>query len=232
MRVEIRSAGLFAILICAGVLSGAVFVMGLLAGYDIGHQAQLASQQVATTYPVQAPPAPATSASPAAVAAASLAPTAAPQRVVEQKVSGARTPQRIANEVPPPVTEPAADEDESDVAPPPPKEPPPPPPARMAAAEPPPAPAVHHRPYNIQIQAAMDSTSATEMMRRLTALGYRPHLIPTSINGETWYKVEVGPYATQTEASAAETALRARYNSAYAHGSDQSAPDAGGDEDE
>ena len=56
------------------------------------------------------------------------------------------------------------------------------------------------------------------MVSRLQALGYQAHTVPTEINGSTWYKIEVGPYATQAEASAAEAQLRQKYNSAYGHG--------------
>jgi hypothetical protein len=40
-------------------------------------------------------------------------------------------------------------------------------------------------------------------------------LVPTEIAGQRWYKVEVGPYATAGEASAAEAILRQRYDSTY-----------------
>jgi hypothetical protein len=56
------------------------------------------------------------------------------------------------------------------------------------------------------------------MVKRLGALGYQPHLLPTQINGSTWYKVEVGPYTTQEEATAAEGELRKKYNSTYGGG--------------
>jgi septal ring-binding cell division protein DamX len=72
-----------------------------------------------------------------------------------------------------------------------------------------------HKPYNIQIQAAMDVNGAEQMIARLRKLGYPSHLVPTEISGQRWYKVEVGPYATAEEASTAETALRRRYDAAY-----------------
>ena len=75
------------------------------------------------------------------------------------------------------------------------------------------------RPLYIQIQAAMDLAGARQMMKRLLQLGYQSHLAPTTISGRTWYKVEVGPYATQEEAAAAESQLRQQYNSTYGAGS-------------
>ena len=61
----------------------------------------------------------------------------------------------------------------------------------------------------------MDHSGADEMVRRLVNLGYSAHITPTELAGQTWYKVEVGPYATQAEAEAAQAQLRTRYNSAY-----------------
>src|SRR5581483_959399 len=67
----------------------------------------------------------------------------------------------------------------------------------------------HPRGYNIVIDAAMDRSGADKMASRLLALGYTPHIIPTLINGGTWYKVEVGPYPSQEDASGAQSQLRA-----------------------
>ena len=69
--------------------------------------------------------------------------------------------------------------------------------------------------YNIQIDAAMDRNGADSMAQRFQRLGYTPHLVPTVMAGQTWYKVEVGPYATQDEAAAAQEQLHQKYNSAY-----------------
>ncbi|HYK65841.1 MAG TPA: SPOR domain-containing protein, partial [Patescibacteria group bacterium] len=83
-----------------------------------------------------------------------------------------------------------------------------------------------HRPYNIQIRAAMDLNGGNAMMKRLGELGYQSHLVPTQIAGQTWYRVEVGPYSSQEEAAAAEAELRQKYNSAY--GGPRPAAQAGG----
>jgi cell division septation protein DedD len=92
-------------------------------------------------------------------------------------------------------------------------------PTRMASTQPPAAaPARRRKPFNIQIQAAMDINGANQMMMRLQRLGYQPHLVPTEISGQRWYKVEVGPYSTQEDALAAEAQLRAKYNATYGGG--------------
>jgi septal ring-binding cell division protein DamX len=79
------------------------------------------------------------------------------------------------------------------------------------------APAVppRHKPYNIQIEAAMDRNGAGQMARRLQALGYQPHLVPAQMNGQTWYKVVIGPYPTQEAAAVAQQQMRTKYNSIY-----------------
>lgn len=92
-------------------------------------------------------------------------------------------------------------------------------PTRIASTQPPAvAPARRRKPFNIQIQAAMDINGANQMMMRLQRLGYQPHLVPTEISGQRWYKVEVGPYSTQEDALAAEAQLRAKYNATYGGG--------------
>lgn len=222
MRFEIRTLGIAGILVGVLALSGAVFVMGLLAGYDIGHQSQIATQQVAVSYPV--PPAP-SNAPPPAASEASLVPPSAPP-IAHAAPPAPESKTRVASVTKPPVPAASENEDESadnagqnadedmqsspaasPVA------------KRVASAE---APAAshegRHKPFNIQIEAAMDHTSAQDMAKRLGALGYEPHLLPTEINGSTWYKVEVGPYTTQEEASSAEAELRKKYNATYGRG--------------
>jgi len=251
MRFEIKSGGVVAILFGVAALSGAVFMLGLLAGYDVGRESQSSAAQVATTYPLAAPTtidAPATASS---GAAASAAPA-------EHSVTEATVPPSPANPVAPipPVasaksalakhTKPIARATPSAFAP---------PPERMASASPPssatdarpgspasdetsdsgdgadaadteaPAPRAaaiasarpqpHHKPFNIQIEAAMDRSGASEMVRRLHGLGYQPHLVPAQLNGQTWYKVVIGPYPTQEAAAAAQTEMRAKYNRLY-----------------
>jgi cell division protein FtsN len=88
-----------------------------------------------------------------------------------------------------------------------------------ADSEPVPAPAVaappSGRPYNIQIEAVMDKSGADEMVLRLKRLGYNAQEMTTNLNGQTWYRVRVGPYSSSAEAAAAQQKLREQYRAAY-----------------
>lgn len=239
MRFEIRGGGIAAILVAVTLLSCAVFVLGLLAGYDVGREAQINSAEVATTYPLQPPPgasasvsapgnttpAPATNATVNTASSAPPNPAPARIRTASNVASKARAGDRIASAnlgpsgstTAPAPAEAAAPEPAAPAMP----------SEHTAALENPP-PRIHRKPYNIQIQAAMDLGGANQMIRRLQQLGYSPHLTPTDIGGERWYKVEVGPYATQEEAAAAEAQLRQKYNATYGGGA-QSARSADSD---
>jgi DedD protein len=271
MRFEIKSGGVVAILFGVAALSGAVFMLGLLAGYDVGRESQSSAAQVATAYPLAAPPAIDAPATASSGAAASAAPASAP---AEHSVTEATVPPSPANPVAPipPVasaksalakhTKPIARSTPSAFAPPPDRtafESPPPstamdsPPRGSPAAEdnasdsgggadaadteaPAPRaaaiasarPQPHHKPFNIQIEAAMDRSGASEMMRRLHGLGYQSRLVPAQLNGQTWYKVVIGPYPTQEAAAAAQSEMRAKYNRLYG-GSAASAPSGASD---
>lgn len=249
MRFEVKAGGIAAILFAMTMLSGVVFALGLLAGYDVGRQAQIDSAQLATSYPLQPQPsstAPSSQASsqpanegmqtdsasssslgganapaegPATVAGVSngrsLTPPATPER--QRLVSAAaRANQATSTTDSPSPDENAAapDSDNSEALDEPPRtasdtdvqgE-------HRAAAR---AAAVHHKGYNIQIEAAMDIIGADRMMARLQKLGYTSHLVPTEIDGQRWYKVEVGPYATAEEASNAEAEMRQKYDQTY-----------------
>src|ERR1700719_3715633 len=133
MRFEIKSGGIVAILFGVAALSGAVFMLGLLAGYDVGRESQSSAAQVATGYPLAAPPAIDAPATASSAAAASAAPA-------EHSVTEATVPPSPANPVAPipPVasaksalakhTKPIARATPSAYAP---------PPVRMASASPP-----------------------------------------------------------------------------------------------
>jgi cell division septation protein DedD len=264
MRFEIKGGGLAAILLSLGILSGAVFVLGLLAGYDVGRQSQIDAAQVAASYPLQ-PPAPAATASVASTAttetaapstqeaAAPVPPPPATENVASvipetasarpQPAASARPRshavaphQRLASATVPPTPSrvPAkayngladktddSEQTESTAA------------APQATAEEASAgpernpsgvaPRSHRKPYNIQIEAAMDITGAHQMMARLRKLGYPTHLVPTDIDGQRWYKVEVGPYQTEEEASDSEAELRQKYDAAYGGGAHATPP--------
>ncbi len=70
----------------------------------------------------------------------------------------------------------------------------------------------------------MDSAGANAMLQRLQTLGYPTHLVPAHLNGQTWYKVVIGPYPTQEAAAAAQQAMRAKYNSTYSSSAGGSKP--------
>jgi septal ring-binding cell division protein DamX len=232
MRFEIRKGGAFLILVALVGLSGAVFALGLVAGYQMARQNQPDVNQTSTTYPLPnapieesrqepgeemspegmspeiPPPAPAPmkpAAPPSVAAAPSVAarPPVAAVRPVPQASPIARvspaarpSPATIARLRPPaPAPAPAApDEEEADDEP---------------------APAMPRHPYNIQIEAVMDKSGADEMVLRLKKLGYSAQEMTTTLNGQTWYRVRVGPYATAAAAAAAQEKLREQYRQAY-----------------
>ena len=262
MRFEIKGGGIFAILVGIGVLSGAVFALGLLAGYDVGRESQVSTAQVATTYPLASE---ATESSPAAASSevGGAAEESSPEAAASTQAEAAATPPAPdasaaeARAMPKPHAHPTAPKRTAAAEVPPPAEASVPPKERpdTGSAAPAeagtPAPGEHtaslgngasstaatspryrRRPYNIQIEAAMDRNGANSMAQRLQRLGYTPHLVPTVIAGQTWYKVEVGPYATQDEAAAAQEQLRQKYNSTYgAGGSDATKPAGAGGAD-
>jgi len=237
MRFEVKTGGIIAVFLSVATLSGAVFLLGLLAGYDIGRENVNDNQQMATDYSLPAPPAlaptPITAASPgesARVAETDLGAGTKPQpaatataepQVAKAAISAAARPTPVSETLPPAVAEST-------------NAPPPPTPAanRVASAAIPPPRDTRRKPFNIEIQAAIDSTSATQIVKRLQILGYQPHTIPTTINGATWYKVEVGPYGTQTEAAAAEADLRQKYNATFGGGGSPAQPANNSESDE
>ena len=234
MRFEIKFGGAFVILVGLFTLSGAVFLLGLYAGYQMERQNQPAMNQISSSYPIagapggEAPPAAATnpaSASPSGASSIgsgvppttqtkSIAPAGAvnsvpgvPSAPIARTTAGA-----IARARPPAISTavkaPPADEDETSsphtgdeaAAP------------SVASTEARPA----HKPFNIQIEAVMDKSGADEMITRLRGLGYHAQETTTSLGGQTWYRVRVGPYDSEDEARAAETKLREQYKHAFA----------------
>ncbi|HZC46937.1 MAG TPA: SPOR domain-containing protein [Candidatus Acidoferrum sp.] len=226
MRFEIRAGGGFLILLGLVGLSGAVFALGLVAGYEMAKQNQPDVNQISSTYAVpNAPekPAPVSEMSAAAVASPSVAseksappssPIKPPAPAIGAMPPAARgSPAAVARLKPPP--EPAVnraepddgtadtgDDSETASAPEPPAEP--------ARALPPGA-----KPYNIQIEAVMDKSGADEMVTRLKSIGYNAQEIKIALNGGTWYRVRVGPFASAEEASAAQERLREQYKQQY-----------------
>jgi septal ring-binding cell division protein DamX len=234
MRFEIRTGGMLLILVGLAMLSGAVFALGLIAGYEMSRQNQIDQSQLASVYPAPSPVALPTAVAPAPAMPAVARPPApipAPSPVIMASHPAARPARPVSEEAipPPPVEAPP---------PPPPGEETPgagegtapaagPVPAAPAAtsalasvggtANPAaqPSPAVKRRPFNIQIDAVMDYSGAQQMARRLRQLGYQPTIVQTQIAGQTWYRLRIGPYATAEEARAAQEKLRQQYKTAF-----------------
>jgi cell division septation protein DedD len=229
MRFEIKAGGWILILVGLAGLSLIVFALGLFAGYDMARSTAPEATQAASVYPLPNPPsapdiAKASGASseeaaapktagiktrPPNVGAASLAmdknvgPVGAAPSGKVANAATAGSPSKIASadaagDEKPAVTKPVVTN----------------PPASYASATD--AAGVHRKPFNIQIDAAMDRPSAEQMTARLQKLGYRAFMVPTDIAGQTWWRVRVGPYQSQDEASAAEQELRAKYKDTYA----------------
>jgi DedD protein len=220
MRFEIKAGGGFLILAGLVGLSGAVFLLGLIAGNYVARQNQPDINQISSTYPLPNPPekpppvsamSPAAEASPAIASAPPAPPVSIkpPAPAIGEAHPAARTSPAAVARIRPPAVAPAAnppasdddtDEDSEEAS-----APPPPPRALPPGA----------KPYNIQIEAVMDKSGADEMVARLKTLGYNAQEVKTALNGQLWYRVRVGPYASAEEATAAQDRLREQYKQAY-----------------
>jgi DedD protein len=229
MRFEIGMGGGVLTLLGLGILSAAVFALGLVAGFEIGSQQRESTSQFASFHPLPPPPKnePATQASPgagpeeeeaagpeagraapttrgvasvaaapspglstsgrAAVARASARPTAAPPAAAKSPAPAGLAKAPLQTH---PETSPAAGGG-----------------TRLAGAG--------SKPYNIQIEALMDRSEAEAMAQRLKGLGYEPHIVERQVAGQSWFRVQVGPYATQQEAEQAQVRLKQQYTTAY-----------------
>lgn len=205
MRFEIRTGGAFVILIGLMALSGAVFALGMVAGYEMARQNQPDPSQLATVYPL--PPAP-SDVPPVEPPPYAMPSAAASSPAVASAPSATASPPaaRGAAVTPSPAVAPAAA-----------------PVATTASSVPQPGAATASFPaapkgkgYNIQIGGAMDRASADEMMAKLKALGYQPYTVEMIIDGKKWYRVRVGPFASEGDAHAAQERLKGEYRSAYA----------------
>jgi cell division protein FtsN len=218
MRFEIRAGGGFLILTGLVALSGAVFALGLVAGYEMARQNQPDLSQISSVYPIPNPPekppsvsemSPAAGASPA-VASEPVPPPVSikpPAPAIGEATPAAHKPPPTVARIKP-VPEPAvnratSEDEDTDTD------------SEEASAPPPRALPPGAKPYNIQIEAVMDKSGADEMVSRLRALGYNAQESTTAVNGETWYRVRVGPYASADEATAAQDRLREQYKQAY-----------------
>jgi tetratricopeptide (TPR) repeat protein len=61
--------------------------------------------------------------------------------------------------------------------------------------------------FTASSKGTIDRETAQGVSRRLKALGYEPHLSSTKTDHETWYRIELGPFGTAPQASAAQKAL-------------------------
>jgi cell division septation protein DedD len=233
MRFEIKAGGAILILIGLAGLSLIVFALGLFAGYDMARNTAPEAPQAASVYPLPNPhaseeaQAPAPAKPPAQIAsvppkpqkvavklkpaAGSSAAASLPMDKPNKNVgSVAAAPHTIANAAPSAsnkseLSDTSDDEDSDESSP----------PEKVASA--PESSSGHHgKPFNIQIDAVMDRGGAEQMTSRLQKLGYHAFMVPTNISGQTWWRVRVGPYPSQDEASAAEQELRVKYKDAYA----------------
>jgi DedD protein len=233
MRFEIRAGGAFLILVGLVGLSGAVFALGLVAGYEMAKQTQPDINQISTAYPLpsaatqpgsEASPMTAVAASPAAAASEASAapepdegPVTIPPKAWKGKPPVSAAPIGGAKVTALPRARPsiapraaatraiASEEGESSMAP-----------GAPDVAPPPPPPVPHHeKGFNIQVEAVMDKSGADAMVARLKSLGYNAEEYETTLGGQAWYRVRVGPYDTQEEAQAAQARLRDQYRSAY-----------------
>src|ERR1700722_8197977 len=219
MRFEIRAGG--GILILAGLvgLSGAVFALGLVAGYEMARQTQPELSQISSTYPLPNPPeklppvsemSPAAEASPAVASVPHAPPVSIkpPAPAIGEGHPAAPTSPAAVARIRPPVVAPPANpppdddtDDDSEEA--------------SAPAVPPRALPPGSKGYNIQIEAVMDKSGADEMVARLKGLGYNAQEVKTPLNGQVWYRLRVGPYASADDANAAQNQLREQYKQAY-----------------
>jgi len=202
MRFEIRAGGIFVILIGLVVLSGAVFFLGVMAGNEIAKQNTPDQSQVSSMFPLPSPPAVAPTPTPAPLAALNPPSASAPAPVLAPHTSalppiaaGSRAASVATVRAAAPANTRAVASAST--------------PAVIAA------PSAHKHPYNIQVEAVMDRDGAYQMVRRLQELGYPAAAETTDIDGQTWYRVKVGPYDSQEEAEEAQDKLRADYKAQY-----------------
>jgi cell division septation protein DedD len=229
MRFEIKAGGAFLIVVGLLGLSLIVFALGLFAGYDMARNTVPEAPQAASVYPLPNPPA----AEAAKAFSKSSDEVASTQPAVSKPVVKAKKSSSIDSGASSlsmdknagPVTAPPSRTVASAPAPPPKVSPPETAPDETARLTKPEVANTsdaetsrghHGKPFNIQIDAVMDRSNAEQMTTRLQKLGYHAFMVPTDISGQTWWRVRVGPYQSQEEASAAEQELRAKYRDTYA----------------
>jgi DedD protein len=149
-------------------------------------------------------------ASPSVASAPAAAPIKPPAPEIGEASPAARTSPATVARLKPPAEAPAAsrtatDEDDTDDD------------SETAAAPPAPPPPLPPgtRGFNIQIQALMDKSAADEMLSKLKRLGYNGQESKVAFNGQTWYRVRVGPYPSADEANAAQARLHDQLKQDY-----------------
>lgn len=85
-------------------------------------------------------------------------------------------------------------------------------PRHKAAAVSPGTPRAASGPYSVQIDAMMDRAGAQQMAQKIRAKGFEPYIVPTLVDGKTWYRLRVGHYATPEQAQAAQAKLHQEFN--------------------
>jgi cell division protein FtsN len=231
MRFEIRAGGAILILLGLGGLSFVVFALGLFAGYDMARNTNSESAPIASVYPLPNAPSGADTLSTPATLPAQPASTNSPN-MNNPVTANTATTTRISTAANSKLPVPSMDTGTGSVATVPSHAPVPP---VVKSAVPAMASnqntgasrpvanssdkyassSIRHKPFNIQIDAVMDHTNAEQMASRLQKLGYPASIVPTNIGGQTWWRVRVGPYSSQDEASAAEQELREKYKDTY-----------------
>jgi septal ring-binding cell division protein DamX len=221
MRFEIRAGGGFLILVGLVGLSAGVFGLGLVAGYEMARGNTPDLNQISSTYALPSPPekpAPVSEmsssaspvASPAVASESAAAPIKPPAPPIGEAIPAARTSPATVARLKAPSEAPAASgtaTDEDDTAD----------DSETAAAPPAPPPVLPpgSRGFNIQIQALMDKSAADEMVSKLKRLGYNGQESKVAFNGQTWYRVRVGPYPSADEANAAQARLHDQLKQDY-----------------
>jgi septal ring-binding cell division protein DamX len=73
-------------------------------------------------------------------------------------------------------------------------------PTKTAAASLPPTGAGN---FTVQVSSWETQAKANEEAARMTAAGYPAYVVEGNVEGDTWYRVRVGRYATMADAQAA-----------------------------
>jgi cell division protein FtsN len=61
--------------------------------------------------------------------------------------------------------------------------------------------------YLLQAGSSPDAKGAEELKAKLALLGFVARVQPVTINGKTWNRVRVGPYASASDLEAAKKSL-------------------------